>query len=96
MLITANHVAAIAAGNAAKSTDPYAVDGIAPEAQLLLMNVGDINGNDLSDANIYAALEDAISLGADVIKHKHGQNGRVRHNRPERRRLCPGFSRAPT
>lgn len=68
-----NHVAAIAAGNAAKSTDPYAVDGIAPEAQLLLMNVGDINGNDLSDANIYAALEDAISLGADVINISMGR-----------------------
>lgn len=68
-----NHVAAIAAGNAANATDPYAADGIAPEAQLLLMNVGNENGEDLSDANIYAALEDAISLGADVVNISLGR-----------------------
>lgn len=68
-----NHVAAIAAGNAANATDPNATDGVAPEAQLLLMNVGDENGNNLNDANIYAALEDAIRLGADVINISLGR-----------------------
>lgn len=68
-----NHVAAIAAGNAANATDPYASDGIAPEAQLLLMNVGDEKGNDLSDALVYAAMEDAIALGADVINISLGR-----------------------
>ncbi len=68
-----NHVAAIAAGNAAAATDPNATDGVAPEAQLLLMNIGDENGDNLNDANIYAALEDAIRLGADVINISLGR-----------------------
>ena len=68
-----NHVAAIAAGNDSGATDPNAADGVASEAQLLLMNVGDGNGENINDANIYAALEDAIRLGADVINISLGR-----------------------
>lgn len=68
-----NHVAAIAAGNAVNASDPYAADGVAPEAQLLLMNIGDESGENLSDANIYAAMEDAMRLGADVINISLGR-----------------------
>ena len=40
---------------------------------MLLMNVGDKSGKQLNDANIYAALEDAIRLGADVINISLGK-----------------------
>ena len=58
------HVAGIAAGNGALTGE---ADGAAPEAQLLLMNVSDSAGKIISDHLIYAAFEDAIALGADVI-----------------------------
>lgn len=68
-----DHVAAIAAGNAENASDANASDGVAPQAQLLLMNVGDENGENINDANIYAAMEDAIKLGADVINISLGR-----------------------
>jgi len=51
------HVAGIIAGE----------NGIAPEAQLLLMNVGNKEGSVVYDYLLYAAFEDAVDLGADVI-----------------------------
>ncbi|MDD6800914.1 MAG: S8 family serine peptidase, partial [Firmicutes bacterium] len=55
------HVAGIIGGSGGTS------DGVAPDAQLILMNVGDSKGEKISDYLIFAAFEDALALGADVI-----------------------------
>ncbi|MBO5275314.1 MAG: S8 family serine peptidase [Clostridia bacterium] len=57
-----NHTAAIVAGNGE-------MKGAAPEAQLLLMKVAvNLYGSSLADeGDILAALEDSVTLGADVI-----------------------------
>ena len=58
------HVAGIIGAN---PTDDSSMQGIAPECQLLLMKVFSDDGETADDAAILAALEDAVSLGADVI-----------------------------
>lgn len=58
------HVAGIIGAN---STEDNSMQGIAPECQLLLMKVFSDDGETADDAAILAALEDAVSLGADVI-----------------------------
>lgn len=58
------HVAGIIGAN---PTDDSSMHGIAPECQLLLMKVFSDDGETADDAAILAALEDAVSLGADVI-----------------------------
>ena len=58
------HVAGIIGAN---STEDNSMQGIAPECQLLLMKVFSDDGEAADDAAILAALEDAVSLGADVI-----------------------------
>lgn len=57
------HVAAIAAG---VQTEECAA-GAAPGAQLLVMKVFGDDGNTTSEGVLLAALEDAASLGADVV-----------------------------
>lgn len=60
------HVAGIIAAN--NCEDRIAgFDGIAPETQLLLMKAGPDNSGALDDYAILYAMEDAITLGADVI-----------------------------
>ncbi len=65
------HVAGIAGGKNGKLEDGSAFNGMAPEAQLLLManGRGDIYTD---DAASLAALEDAVILGADVINMSWG------------------------
>lgn len=58
------HVAGIIGAN---PTGDNSMRGIAPECQLLFMKVFSDDGEAADDAAILAALEDAVSLGADVI-----------------------------
>jgi lactocepin len=60
------HVAGIVAANNCGGHE-LGFDGIAPEAQLLLMKAGQDNSESLDDYAILYAIEDAITLGADVI-----------------------------
>lgn len=60
------HVAGIVAANN-HAGHKMGFDGIAPEAQLLLMKAGADNSRSLEDYAILYAMEDAITLGADVI-----------------------------
>nr|MBQ4320009.1 S8 family serine peptidase [Clostridia bacterium] len=64
-------VASVLAGNADdENTEGF--DGIAPDAQLLLMKVSDDRNGSLDDYSVLAAIDDAISLGADVINLSFG------------------------
>ncbi len=63
------HVAAIAAGN---HSDGETFNGAAPQAQLLLMKVYSDDSVYSDDIATVAALEDAVSLGADVINFSLG------------------------
>lgn len=60
------HVAGIIAANNCEGRE-MGFDGIAPEAQLLLMKAGQDDTGALDDYAILYAIEDAITLGADVI-----------------------------
>lgn len=73
-LIHGTHIAGIIGANRIGAADntSNAFDGIAPEAQLLLMKISDNDGN-INYAATIAALSDAISLGADVINISWGQ-----------------------
>ncbi len=57
------HVAGIAAANAVEGSG---VVGMAPDAQLIIMKVFGANGGAYTD-DIVAALEDAMTLGCDVV-----------------------------
>lgn len=64
------HVAGIIGANSVG--DPEGgISGVAPEAQLLLMKIGN-GGNHVNDRAIFSAFDDAISLGADVINMSFG------------------------
>ena len=62
------HVAGIAAANALDTTT---VVGMAPDAQLVIMKVFGANGGAYMD-DITAALEDAMTLGCDVVNASLG------------------------
>ena len=62
------HVAGIAAANATEGTS---VVGMAPDAQIIVMKVFGANGGAYSD-DIVAALEDAMTLGCDVVNASLG------------------------
>ena len=64
-------VASVLAGRRDENDDE-SFDGIAPEAQLLLMKVTSDNTGAISDLAVLAALSDAIALGADVINLSFG------------------------
>ena len=68
------HVAGIAAGSTYQSADGTEIHGIAKDAQLLLLAVADQNNN-LNDAAILAALEDAVKLRANVVNMSFGTAG---------------------
>ncbi len=59
------HVAGIAGGKGG-NYNGKTINGVAPDAQLLLMKVANDSG-ELSESAILAALNDAVGLGADVI-----------------------------
>ncbi|MBE6811269.1 MAG: hypothetical protein E7523_00125 [Ruminococcaceae bacterium] len=60
------HVAGIAAGYATDSEGKVLFEGVAPDAQIVVLKVfGDRRAGDYGD--IMAAVEDAVALGVDVI-----------------------------
>ncbi len=70
---TDNHgtaVASVIAGNRDEN-DENSFDGIAPDAQLLLMKISD-GGGAIDDYAVLAALDDAVKLGADVVNMSFG------------------------
>ncbi|MDR3191343.1 MAG: S8 family serine peptidase [Lactobacillaceae bacterium] len=73
-----HHVTGIVAANgtAANNGKPIDgkthVDGVAPEAQLLMMKVGADKTGAISSDAIIAAIEDSVKLGADVINMSIG------------------------
>lgn len=64
------HVTGIAAGKNGKLPDGTSFSGVAYDAQVLFMNAS--NGKGLSDSVIFAAIDDAVKLGADVINMSFG------------------------
>lgn len=66
------HVAGIAAGNNG-GKDGFEFKGTAYDAQLALMKVAD-DDDTFIDSAIYAALDDAVKLGPDVINCSFGAN----------------------
>lgn len=71
------HVAGIVAANGSESDAPawqdHRIDGVAPNAQLLAMKVfSNAPGALASDADIIAAIEDSVKLGADIINMSLG------------------------
>ena len=63
------HVAAVAAGNMANGGE---FDGVAPDAQLILMKVAYDDGVFCEDYIVADAIDDAVTLGADVINLSFG------------------------
>jgi len=78
-------VAAIIAGNGKD------YEGVAPEAQLLLMKVFGMFGT-TSESDVLAALEDAVTLGADVINLSLGTTVGADNGYP----LSPALAKALT
>lgn len=73
-----SHVAGIAAGSAKDSEGNITFSGVAPDAQLLVMKVfksSTTPSAGASTADLIAAIEDAILLGADVINYSLGSVG---------------------
>lgn len=65
------HVAGIAAGNGeAETSGQYDPQGVAPDAQLVLMSDFSLSGE-----NLVAAFDDCLYLGADVINTSFGASG---------------------
>ena len=73
------HVAGIAAANATEGTS---VVGMAPDAQLLVMKVFGKAGGAYTD-DIVAAVEDAMTLGADVVNLSLGSAAGFTTENPE-------------
>jgi len=84
-----SHVSGISAANSyipsgdsfVKALDTVFVQGVAPEAQLMSMKVFGKNGSPY-DSDFFAAIEDAIVLGADAINLSLGSvaPGRGKHS----------------
>ncbi len=78
-LIHGTHVTGIAAGtgtsftavNESDEEETYTMTGVAPDAQLVLMKVSDINGN-LYDDTMIAAMDDAAKIGVCAINFSIG------------------------
>ncbi len=60
------HVAGIVGANGGKVT------GVAPDAQLMIMKIFGDDGSGAYDSDIFAALEDAVMLGADAVNMSFG------------------------
>ncbi len=67
------HVAGIAAGKNGTAADGSTFSGVAPEAQLLIMTCATSAG-EFPEEGILAAIEDAYTLGADVINMSFGSD----------------------
>lgn len=75
------HVAGIVGANGSEegesAADAWAkgrIDGVAPNAQLLAMKVFSNNGGGARDADIIAAIEDSVKLGADALNLSLGSD----------------------
>ncbi len=71
------HVAAIAAGHAEKDDGGLIFAGVAPYAQLLIFKVFSINSQgeaECTTSDMFAAMEDAVLLGLDVVNMSIGWN----------------------
>lgn len=66
------HVAGIAAADKTITSDGTTVVGVAPDAQLMVFKIFDASENSGSFDLILAAIDDAITLGADVINMSLG------------------------
>jgi len=69
------HVSALAAGYAENGDGSVKFRGAAPAAQLLAMKVLPDNGSGAEDAVVLRAMEDALTLGADVVNLSMGVDG---------------------
>ncbi len=65
------HVAGSIAANKL-GNEESGFDGIAPEAQLILMKVAPDNSGLMDEAALFAALDDALTLGVDAINMSFG------------------------
>ena len=102
-----SHVAGIATANSwlynaagdtyGKAMDYCFMQGVAPEAQLLTMKVFGKGGSPY-DSDYFAAIEDAIVLGADVINLSLGSvaPGRGTHSNPVFQDIMDGLSNTDT
>ena len=102
-----SHVAGIATANSwlynaetdtyGKAMDYCFMQGVAPEAQLLTMKVFGKAGAP-TDADYFAAIEDAIILGADVVNLSLGSvaPGRGTHNIDEFQSIMDDLSKTDT
>ena len=102
-----SHVAGIAAANSwlynastgefGRAMDYCFMQGVAPEAQLLTMKVFGKGGSPY-DSDYFAAIEDAIILGADVINLSLGSvaPGRGTHNNPVFQGIMDDLSKTDT
>ncbi len=77
-----SHVAGIAAANSyipdgegyQNALDSVYTQGVAPDAQLVIMKVFSAEGGGAYDSDYMAAIEDAIMLGCDVVNLSLGSN----------------------
>ncbi len=68
------HVAGTIAGYVKQEDGEVKFSGVAPDAQLLIMKVFPDEGGGAQDPSILNALEDAITLGADVVNLSLGSD----------------------
>ena len=82
-----------ATGNFGKAMDYAFMQGVAPDAQLLAMKVFGKNGSPY-DSDFFAAIEDAIVLGADSINLSLGSTapGRGHHSNTEFQKIMDGLT----
>lgn len=64
------HVAGIAAGNNGKSSKGTTFTGVAPDAQIVFMNI--MQDGYIADKDVFAALNDSALIGVDVINMSLG------------------------
>ena len=68
------HVSGTILGYAKTKEGAVKFSGIAPDAQLMMMKVFDDSGSGASELSFVYALEDALTLGADVINMSYGSD----------------------
>lgn len=69
------HVAGIVAANTSNETEGLdGIKGVAPESQLFAMKVISDKNSEIVDDAIYKAMEDSVTLGADVVNLSLGRD----------------------
>ena len=84
-----------ASGNYSKAMDYAFMQGVAPDAQLLAMKVFGKKGSP-HDSDFFAAIEDAIILGADAINLSLGSTapGRGHHTNPQFQKIMDSLTKS--